>query len=294
MKTAVNILLGIVLLVIALSFILVYANTHPPRYPLNVPPSDYGQPYERVSFVTEDGLTLAGWLIGPDRTDKKTPAIIICHGLGANKSDFTDLAVFLARRGYFVLTFDFRAHGESEGARTSLGYHEQKDVSAALSYLFARHEVDQSRIGIFGFSLGGSTAILAAAETRKFRAVAADSAFTSLRDQARQAITGYYHLPAFPFVNISVLGYELYFQTRVRSIDPESAIGTISPASVLIIAGEGDEMIPAENGRRLYRAALEPKELWVISVGGHGGTVAAAGNEYNKRIGDFFDRHLKQ
>jgi dipeptidyl aminopeptidase/acylaminoacyl peptidase len=293
MKTALNILLGIVLLIIALSFILVYSNTHPPRYRLNVPPSDYGQPYERVSFVTEDGLTLAGWLIKPDRSGSKTPAIIICHGLGANKSDFTDLAAFLARRGYLVLTFDFRAHGESEGSRTSLGYHEQKDVSAALHYLYSRSEVDQGRIGIFGFSLGGSTAILAAAETRKFRAVAADSAFTSLRDQAHQAITGYYHLPAFPFVDLSVLGYELYYQTRVRNIDPESAVGAISPASILIIAGEGDDMIPAENGRRLYHAAQEPKELWVIPVGGHGGTVAAAGNEYNKRVGDFFDKHLK-
>ena len=293
MKTALNILLGIVLLIIALSFILVYSNTHPPRYRLNVPPSDYGQPYERVSFVTEDGLTLAGWLIKPDRSGSKTPAIIICHGLGANKSDFTDLAAFLARRGYLVLTFDFRAHGESEGSRTSLGYHEQSDVSAALHYLSSRSEVDQGRIGIFGFSLGGSTAILAAAETRKFRAVAADSAFTSLRDQAHQAITGYYHLPAFLFVDLSVLGYELYYQTRVRNIDPESAVGAISPASILIIAGEGDDMIPAENGRRLYHAAQEPKELWVIPVGGHGGTVAAAGNEYNKRVGDFFDKHLK-
>ena len=293
MKTALNILLGIVLLIIALSFILVYSNTHPPRYRLNVPPSDYGQPYERVSFVTEDGLTLSGWLIKPDRSGSKTPAIIICHGLGANKSDFTDLAVFLARRGYLVLTFDFRAHGESEGSRTSLGYHEQNDVSAALHYLSSRSEDDQGRIGIFGFSLGGSTAILAAAETRKFRAVAADSAFTSLRDQAHQAITGYYHLPAFPFVDLSVLGYELYYHTRVRNIDPESAVGAISPASILIIAGEGDDMIPAENGRRLYHAAQEPKELWVIPVGGHGGTVAAAGNEYNKRVGDFFDKHLK-
>jgi fermentation-respiration switch protein FrsA (DUF1100 family) len=166
-------------------------------------------------------------------------------------------------------------------------------VSAALHYLYSRSEVDQGRIGIFGFSLGGSTAILAAAETRKFRAVAADSAFTSLRDQAHQAITGYYHLPAFPFVDLSVLGYELYYQTRVRNIDPESAVGAISPASILIIAGEGDDMIPAENGRRLYHAAQEPKELWVIPVGGHGGTVAAAGNEYNKRVGDFFDKHLK-
>ncbi len=293
MKTALNILLGIVLLVIALSFILVYANTHPPRYPLHVPPSDYQAEYEEVSFITKDGLTLAGWLITPDRSGKKTPAIVICHGLGANKSDFTDLAVFLARRGYLVLAFDFRAHGDSEGSRTSLGYHEQKDVSAALQYLSSRSEVDQDRIGIFGFSLGGSTAILAAAETRKFRAVAADSAFTSLRDQARQAITGFYHLPAFPFVSLSVLGYELYFLTKVGNIEPESVIGTISPAPVLIIAGEGDDMIPAENGRKLFRAAREPKELWVLPVGGHGGTVASAGTEYNKRVGDFFDRNLK-
>lgn len=80
--------------------------------------------------------------------------------------------MFLARRSYLVITFDFRAHGNSEGSKTSLGYHEQKDVSAALHYLSSRNEVDLDRIGIFGFSLGGSTAILSAAETRKFRAVA--------------------------------------------------------------------------------------------------------------------------
>ena len=53
-------------------------------------------------------------------------------------------------------------------------------------------------------------------------------------------------------------------------------------------------MIPAENGRRLFRAAQEPKELWAIPVGGHGGTVAAAGNEYEKKVGEFFDNYLKQ
>ena len=293
MKTALNTLLGIVLLVVALSFILVYVNTHPPRSPLTIPPSAYQREYEEVGFVTKDGLSLAGWLLKPDSAGTKGPAIIICHGLGANRSDFTDLAAVLADRGYVVLAFDFRAHGDSEGSRTSLGYHEQKDVAAAFSYLASRPEVDQYRVGIFGFSLGGSTAILAAAETQKFKAVAADSAFTSLRDQARQSITGFYHLPAFPFVHLSVLAYELYFQTTVRVIDPESVIGTISPVPVLIIAGEGDDMIPVGDGRRLYQAAQEPKQLWIIPVGGHGGTIAAAGREYHNRIGAFFDRHLK-
>jgi fermentation-respiration switch protein FrsA (DUF1100 family) len=124
--------------------------------------------------------------------------------------------------------------------------------------------------------------------------VAADSAFTSLRDQAHRAITGFYHLPSFPFVNLSILAYELYFQTAVKNISPESVIGRIAPVPLLIIAGEGDEMIPAENGRRLFRAAQEPKELWVIPVGGHGGTIAAAGEEYHKRVGEFFDKRLQR
>ena len=294
MKTALNSLLGIILLVIALSFILAYANTHPPRYPLNVPPSDHGCPYERVSFITEDGLTLHGWLIGSDAPGKNMPAIIICHGLGANKSDFTELAVLLARRGYRVLTFDFRAHGESGGSRSSLGHHKQKDVAAALAFLTAHPGIDGRRIGIFGFSLGGATAILAAAGSGKFAAVAADSAFTSLRSQAREAVTGFYHLSSFPFVNLAVLGYELYFQTSVRNIDPEGVIGKIAPTPVFIITGEGDEMIPAENGRRLFNAAKEPKDLWVIPVGGHGGTIAAAGDEYAERVGEFFDKYLRR
>ena len=293
MKTAVNILLGIVLIVIALSLILVYANTHPPRYPLHIPPSDYKAEYEDVSFTTSDGVLLKGWLIKPQHPARTSPAIIICHGVGANRSDFTELAVSLSRRGYFVLTFDFRAHGESKGNRTSLGYHEQKDVAAALAFLRSRKEINPERIGIYGFSMGGATAILAAAETKGFKAVVADSAFASLTGMARTAVTGFYHLPAFPFVQLTVLGYDLYFQTDAGKIAPEKVIANLSPVPVLVIAGDGDELIPVENGKRLYAAAKEPKELWIIPNALHGATLSAAGPEYEKRVGEFFDRNLK-
>jgi dipeptidyl aminopeptidase/acylaminoacyl peptidase len=293
MKTAMNILIGIILLIVAISFILVYANTHPPKYPLHIQPSEYKADYEDVSFTSADGIVLKGWLVKPSYPGTKSPAIIICHGVGANRSDFTELAASLAHRGYFVLLFDFRAHGESGGRRTSLGYHEQKDVVAALDFLRTRHEIDPGRIGIYGFSLGGSTTVLAAARTGAFKAVVADSAFTSLRDQAREAITGFYHLPSFPFLQLAVVGYELYFQTNIDSISPVSVIAAIAPNPVLIIAGEGDKLIPADNGRKLFSAAGKPKELWIIPGADHGGTLAAAGSEYEKRVGEFFDTHLK-
>ena len=294
MKIAMNILIGIVLLIVALSFVLVYANTHPPKYPLHIPPSVYKADYEEVSFTTADGIDLKGWLVKPARYDQTSPAIVICHGVGANKSDFTELAASLSHRGYFVLLFDFRAHGESGGRRTSLGLHEQKDIEATLAFLKTRRDtIDPKRIGIYGFSMGGSTAILAAAKTGAFSAVVADSAFTSLRDQAREAIIGFYHLPAFPFLHLTVLGYELSFQTRVDAVAPVKVIAAIAPTPVLIIAGEGDKLIPADNGRKLYAAAGEPKELWIIPGADHGGTLAAAGSEYEKRVGEFFDKHLK-
>jgi len=294
MKTIMNILISIVLLVVALSFILVYANTHPPKYPLNIPPSVYKADYEDVSFTSVDNIVLKGWLVKPARYGQKSSAIIICHGVGANRSDFTELAVSLSQRGLFVLLFDFRAHGESSGRRTSLGYHEQKDIEAALAFLMTRRTmIDPKRIGIYGFSMGGSAAILAAAKTSAFSVVVADSAFTSLRDQARDAITGFYHLPSFPFLQLAVLGYELYFQTHVNSISPVSVIAAIAPRPVLIIAGEGDKLIPADNGRKLFAAAGEPKVLWIIPGADHGGTLAAAGSAYEKRVGEFFDKNLK-
>jgi dipeptidyl aminopeptidase/acylaminoacyl peptidase len=293
MKIIMKIIFGLALIVVILPFILVYVNTHPPKYPLRIPPSVFKAEYEEVSFFSEDGIALKGWLVKPAHPASRSPAIIICHGVGANKSDFTGLAVAFSRRGYFVLLFDFRAHGESSGRRTSLGFHEQKDVFAALGFLKNRSEIDPKRIGIYGFSMGASTAILAAAHTNAFSAVVADSAFTSLKDLTRTAVTGLYHLPPFPFLHLAAIEYEFYFQTRISSISPVSVIQDISPTPVFIIAGDGDRLIPAENGRKLFASAKEPKELWIIPGAGHGATLAAAGSAYEKRVGEFFDRNLK-
>jgi dipeptidyl aminopeptidase/acylaminoacyl peptidase len=289
----INVLLAVLFLTIGIPFILVYANTHPARYALHVPPSEYQADYETISFVSADGVHLKGWLVKPPHSRAKFPAIIICHGVGANKSDFTEFAVSLAKRGYYVLLFDFRAHGESGGGRTSLGYHEQKDILAALSILKSREEIDLDRIGIYGFSMGGATAILAAAQSGTFSAIVTDSAFTSLKDQSRTAVTSFYHLPSFPFLHLATIGYELYFRTRVENIAPVNVIAKISPIPILIIAGEGDKLIPAENGQQLFAAAGEPKELWIIPVSYHGGTIVAAGSMYGEKVGEFFDKHLK-
>jgi dienelactone hydrolase len=95
------------------------------------------------------------------------------------------------------------------------------------------------RLGIYGFSMGGSTASLTAAQSGAFSAVVADSAFTSLKDQARTAI-----LPSFPFLHLAVIGYELW----VEKIAPVNVIAQISPIPILIIAGQGANSFPQKTG----------------------------------------------
>src|SRR3990170_6706186 len=50
-------------IILALSFLIVYLNSHPPRYPLNIPPSSYGLKFESVEFRTPDKIILSGWFI---------------------------------------------------------------------------------------------------------------------------------------------------------------------------------------------------------------------------------------
>ena len=54
-----------------------------------------------------------------------------------------------------LLLFDFRYPGRSGGSYASIGFHEKKDLEAAVKYL--RNERNQSEIGLFGFSMGSSS-----------------------------------------------------------------------------------------------------------------------------------------
>ena len=293
-KVVAHILFWSFLIAFGLSFLLVWSNAHPPRYPLHASPAKYGLPFEELTFQAADGIHLKGWLM-PARMGKgeRGPAVIISHGLGASKSDFVELAVYLSERGFHVLLFDFRAHGDSGGRRCSLGYLEKTDLLAALDVLQEKAMVDASRIGVYGFSLGGAVAIMAAAERPEIRAVVADSAFSSMKEEANHLLTRLYHLPRFPFFYLGKLAYRLMFGFGLEAISPMARIGDLTGRPILLIAGVGDEAIPDSHAGFLYEAAGQPKELWLIQGAEHGGTLSAAGPEYEKRVEEFFSRALR-
>ncbi|MBI5166224.1 MAG: alpha/beta fold hydrolase [candidate division NC10 bacterium] len=284
-----RILLYALIVLVLFNVLLVYINTHLPRYPYDTPPFTFGWNYEEISIKTVDGLSLSGWFIPGSRGG---PVVILAHGLGAGKSDLVDFAPFLYKGGYNVLLFDFRAHGKSDGSSTSFGYHEQKDLSAAIDFLKARKDVDPQRIGVLGLSLGGAVAILAAAQLKEIRAVAVEGVYASFPETVTRHLYLAYRLPKFPFTHLALWTFSLLFKVDIDRISPIESIGRISPRPLFIIAGGKDERMTPEEAWRLYQAAGEPKELWVVPGAGHLEARAVAGPEYERRVLYFFNKHL--
>jgi dipeptidyl aminopeptidase/acylaminoacyl peptidase len=258
------------------------------RAPMTSTPAEKGLSFEPVTFTSADGLRLTGWYI-PSHNEA---SIILCHGLGGNRADMLPQAVLLAKHGYGSLLFDFRAHGQSEGEMVTYGYAETDDVLAAVDHLLSRSDVDPQRIGILGGSLGAATAIRAAARSTHLKAVVAESAFTSLEDEVASSFTIFSGLPAFPFAPLTVAFAQRQTGLHISEVRPIDDIPSIAPRPIFIIHGTGDDLIPAEQGLRLYEAAREPKELWMIDMMGHESAINLFPDEYEKRVIGFFYRAL--
>ena len=294
LKTTLAVLVIVIIIVLVFSFYLLYMNTHPPRCTLNLSTEKYRADYLEIWFTNEQGLKLKGWLIKSNQAlDKPLPTIIFCHGLGSNKSDFMDLARHLVYYGYNAFLFDLRAHGESEGSSCSLGLYEQNDLEAALDYLIKRDDIDPERIGIFGFSLGGAIALMAAANDKRIAAVLSDSSFNDLKEQSGYTLSSFYHLPSFLFMPLASLIYRIYFKGSMDLVSPINSVSKISPRALMLIYGEKDTQIPPDSNKKLFAMAKEPKALWSIPEANHGETLSMDHERYRERVLKFFDQYVK-
>jgi len=174
----------------------------------------------------------------------------------------------------------------------TLGALEQEDLLSVVDYLAARPDVDPDRIGAFGGSLGASTSILAAARDERIKAVVADGPFADVTSVVDTGFSAYIGLPAFPFSSVTVRIAEWRTGQRVADVRPVAVVGRISPRALLLIHGLEDVALPPLNSRRLFAAAGEPKELWLVPGTGHSGARGVDRAEYERRVIDFFRRHL--
>ncbi len=106
-----------------------------------------------LTTQTKDGETISFNVFEPDNDNKNKKAIIIGHGIMANKEFMKGYAIELAAAGFVAVPFDFRGHGQSSGElnRNLL----INDVKAIKAYLASRGDIDMDNLGYIGYSMGG-------------------------------------------------------------------------------------------------------------------------------------------
>ena len=229
---------------------------------LYYPSGDVGDPAEAgvpgaepVELSTRDGLRLGAWFVPPS-TPATGGVVIVFNGNAGNRSYRADLARGFAARGLATLLFDYRGYGGNPGSPTEEGL--ALDAIAAREHFDGRRDVDRSRVVYFGESLGSGVAVRLAL-THPPAALVLRSPFTSLAD------TGRYH---FPYVPVGLL-----LRDRYASVD---AIARVR-CPVVVITAAYDSIVPAEQSRRLFEAANEPKRLVVIENADHNDEALTAG-----------------
>jgi pimeloyl-ACP methyl ester carboxylesterase len=256
------------------------------------PPTNYDLSYEEVAFTARDGVKLRGWWIpAPDSIPAPAPTVVVCPGQEGSIDGDTAQIVPLHRAGFAVLAFDFRGHGRSDGALVTLGVREKDDLLDALDYLHLHHGVQ--RVGVLGFSMGASAALMAAAESARIVSVVADSGYASLVPTLRRwAETR--HIPEVVhrwFVPGALRIASFLSGTVLHDTTLAAAATKLQERSVLLIYGADDPFVsPAE--RHQLHVSLPCSELWIAPESGHRGAYRANPDIYNERVINWFRRTL--
>lgn len=200
-----------------------------------------------VELQTDDGQTLRGWLIdGRSRDGEHTenlPLLIYFPGNSLNRYERLADLKEVASCGFDVLIFDYRGFGDSTGAPTESGM----TADARLIWRFACDELgyDETRIVVFGESIGGAVAIsLLSGKSSNAPQPAALILSSTIASMPRAVA---WHYPWFPF--------QYLLLDRWPSLEriPEVRV------PVIIFHGTEDQMVPVEHARLLAEVSPESK-----------------------------------
>ncbi len=284
--------LSIPLLAMLGGLVIAYLSTHPPRKKLKRTPAQFGVNYEEVQFPSRDGVVLSGWFLPQENA---RGAVILCHGMMSNRSGMLDWTEALQCEGFAVLLFDFRALGESGGARCTAGHLERLDLLGAIDYLDVREDTKRLPLGVFGFSMGGAAAILTAAQDKRISAVATHGAFATLERAIVQRCRRHFGVLG-PLASQSVYWFGRvlrWFPVAPQQVAPLNAVAQLSPRPLLILHGALDPIVPLNDARDLSYAAGSHANVHVLPNSGHSRIHPDVREDARRLVAAFFARALK-
>ncbi|UUZ68625.1 alpha/beta hydrolase [Polaromonas sp. P2-4] len=196
------------------------------------------------------------------------PVLLYLHGARFNVTGSAPRMRRMQALGFSVLAIDYRGFGKSthELPSEASAY---EDARAAWDWL-AKKYPDRPRY-IFGHSLGGSIAINLATEVANESGTIVESTFTSIADVVSSSKWGW-------------MPVSLLITQRFEAVDKVGLIG--SP--LLVVHGNEDQLILPDLGRKLFDAAVQPKQFVLVEGGSHHSTNLVGQPQYRQALMQLF------
>ena len=252
----------------------------------SVGPVPDGWNAQSVEIGSQEGL-VRGWYADgkPGRG-----AVLLLHGVRADRRAMVPRARALHERGYAVLLIDLYAHGESDGDMIGFGPKEAAGIRSALDWM--RDRLPSERLGVIGASLGGA-GLLLAHQGRPPDAVVLEAVFTSIEtavdNRVRERVG-----PLAAAVSPLLLGQMPMrlgvAPDQVRPVDHMAQLA----APVLVAGGAEDRYTTQAETEHMFAVAAEPKQLWVVPGAGHVDLYRFAPQAYEAQVFGFLSRYLQK
>ena len=245
----------------------------PDRENAGLTPASFELPSEDVSLRTDDGVDIKGWWVSA--AGEPVGTIVMVHGLNRSRIEMVKKTPFVHERGWNALLVDLRHHGESGGDSTTFGVGESHDVEAAARYA---RERSPGPVVAWGVSLGGASAVMAAARDPGIAAVICDSSFRDLRSTVQHHLKLFRRfawwlriVPQWPVADEVV-----FWMGRRGGFDPSQAsvidaARHLAGRPALFVANSDDRRMPKEIAFELQQAAGPRSEVLVVPGESHGG-----------------------
>ena len=257
--------------------------TRPATQRIGLPPSDFQA--ETVNINTESGGIVSGWF---SLSSQNRGAILLLHGVRANRYQMLERAKALKQEGYSVLLIDLPAHGESTGKRITFGYQESKGVIAA--YQFLRSKLPDRRIGIIGVSLGAASVVFANLSPSP-DAIVLESMYPTITQATENRLImrlgelGKYMTP------LLLMQLPMRLGITAQDLEPIKHLGKIK-SPVLVAAGTKDLHTKWAETLNIFAAIQSVKSLYPVIEAAHIDLFAFNPDRYKNQVFTFLHNHV--
>jgi pimeloyl-ACP methyl ester carboxylesterase len=288
-----------------------------------------GIAFRRATIISEGSRLAAECFSLKENEAKPLPTIIMSHGWGGVAASLRQTAVDFARAGYFVVVFDYRGWGASEGkivptkplkhgkpgAPITVEVKEIRevvdpldmatDLQNAIHWAHGEKQCDTKRIGLWGTSYSGGHVVYVAARDSRVRATVSqvpgmDSRFVLFGqgrrrtlEEATKRAQGEVGYPEPGKVAVGNLrGAPI--RERLMNYAPAEEADKAPNCAMLFILAEKEELFNnRDHGIKAHERAKGPKKLVTIPNITHYGIYREARKQAVKLAIEWFDMHLK-